>query len=73
MKRIIALLLLCALLFTLAMAFASCDFQDDVDSLRSELMEGAKELLDPFLNRAESGTTDSSVLDEPSVDSGINA
>lgn len=80
MKKIIALFLLCSLLFALAIAFTSCDFQDDVDSLRSDLMEGAKDLLDPFLNRAESSTesgtessTESSADEEAPVDSGINA
>ena len=88
MKKTIAFLLICSLLFTLAIAFTSCDYQAEVDSVRTELMEGAKDLLDPFLNRAESHTEsstessiesstessiESSADEEAPVDSGVDA
>ena len=65
MKKIFALLLACSLLLTLALLSTSCDFQGEVDSVRTELMDTAKDLLDPFLNRSESHTTESSVESEP--------
>ena len=52
MKKIIALLL-CIVSLCLCLFMASCDYQADVDSVRSEMMEGAKDLLDPFLNQIE--------------------
>lgn len=67
MKKIVALLLACSLLLALALSFASCDYQDTVDSARSELMEAAKDLLDPFLNRSES-----QVEEEPTDQSDVN-
>ena len=51
----------------LFISFASCDYQDTVDSARSELMEAAKDLLDPFLNRSES-----QVEEEPTDQSDVN-
>ena len=65
MKKIFALLLVCSLLLTLALLSTSCDYQAEVDSARTELMNTAKDLLDPFLNRSESHTTESSVESEP--------
>ena len=65
MKKIFALLLACSLLLTLTLLSTSCDYQAEVDSARTELMNTAKDLLDPFLNRSESHTTESSVESEP--------
>lgn len=57
MKRIFALLFSISLLFSV-FAFTACDIQETVDSARSNLMESAKDLLDPFLNQnpSESST-----------------
>ena len=61
MKRVVALLLCAVFSFTL-LFLCSCDYQDQVDSARSDLMETAKDLLDPFLNQSKptegSGTVD---------------
>ena len=77
MKKIVALLLLSSLLLFTAMAFTSCDFQAEVDSARTELMNTAKSLLDPFLNRSESEITESSTAEsvqgDLTDDSGIDA
>ncbi len=58
MKRIFvlitALLTLCFTLF-----LTSCDYQESVDSARADLMESAKELLDPFLNQTKSSQVSS--------------
>ena len=72
MKKILALLLICSLLLVSALAFTSCDYQETVDSARSELMDAAKDLLDPFLNRSESHVTESSVQSESTDQSDVN-
>lgn len=50
MKKIIALVLctisICALL-------CSCNYQDAVDSVRTELMNTSKDLLDPFFKESQ--------------------
>ena len=60
MKRVIALLLCAVFSFTLLFV-CSCDYQDKVDSARSNLMETAKDLLDPFLNQSK--PTENSTVD----------
>ena len=61
MKRFMALILCAVFSFSLLFLY-SCDYQDQVDSARSDLMETAKDLLDPFLNQSkpteDSGTVD---------------
>ena len=56
MKKIIALVLctisICALL-------CSCNYQDAVDSVRTELMNTSKDLLDPFFKESTESTANS--------------
>ena len=55
MKKIIALVLctisICALL-------CSCNYQDAVDSVRTELMNTSKDLLDPFFKESQESTAE---------------
>lgn len=55
MKRILALLT-AALILCMGVFLVSCNYQDTVDSARSNLMETTKDLLDPFLNQTKSST-----------------
>ena len=55
MKKLISLLLLVSIV-VLSLLLVSCEYQDTVDSARSNLMDTAKDLLDPFLNQAGSST-----------------
>lgn len=69
MKKFFALILVAfALCFTLFLA--SCDYKETVDSAREDLMDAAKDWLDPFLNQqaasSNSGTA-SSVSDSADV------
>ena len=62
MKRIVALVLCAVFSFSLLFLY-SCDYQDQVDSARSDLMETAKDLLDPFLNQTNSEIDNSDIND----------
>ena len=53
MKRAAALILM-AFVLCLSLLLASCDYQESVDSARQNLMDSAKDLLDPFLNQTKS-------------------
>ena len=62
MKRFFAIIL-CVLSLCAVLTLASCDYQESIDSVRADMMDTAKDLLDPFLNEAEESTVDSSGTD----------
>lgn len=68
MKKLLALVFCVIFSFTL-ISLASCDYQEAVDSARSNLMETAKDLLDPLLNQSgSSSASSSSAGSQPSTD-----
>lgn len=52
MKKVLVVLL-CILTVCLVFAFTGCDYQESIDSARSDLMDSAKDMLDPFLNKKD--------------------
>lgn len=70
MKRIFALIIV-AFTLCLTLFLASCDYQESVDSARADLMDSAKELLDPFLNQTKPSNTANSASSD--IDKGNSA
>ena len=56
MRKFVAIIL-CILTVCLVFAFTGCDYQESIDSVRSDLMDGAKDMLDPFLNQSDGSTS----------------
>lgn len=61
MKKIIAILLLCALSLS-CILLASCD-QEEVDAKREEIMDKAKDTIGPFFEEASESSQDDSQED----------
>lgn len=67
MKKLVALLI-CLILICTVFAFTSCEYQDSVDSVRSDLMDSAKEMLDPFLNQSNGSSSATNSSADGSID-----
>ena len=59
MKRAFALII-SAFILCFTLFLASCDYQESIDSARADLMDSAKDLLDPFLNQTSSSAQNQS-------------